>query len=84
VAANTIGDALLTASCGDFSRVWTLKLNTPSGIDGIDTDKAIVSETYYTVGGIRVDKPSNRDGQAYIVVRTYGNGSVKAQKMIDK
>ena len=84
VAANTIGDALLTASCGDFSRVWTLKLNTPSGIDGIDTDKAIVSETYYTVGGIRVDKPYNRDGQAYIVVRTYGNGSVKAQKMIDK
>ena len=37
-----------------------------------------------TVGGIRVGKPANRDGRAYIVVRTYGNGLVKAQKMIDK
>ena len=74
----------LTSTCGQFSHVWTLKLNTTSGVADNVADKAVVGERYYTIGGIEVAKPSNRDGQVYVVVRTYCDGTTKAEKILDR
>ncbi len=84
VTDRSTAEVSLTATCGNFSRQWTVKLNSASGIDGVDADKAIVGVTYFNVGGMEVTAPANHDGQTYIVVRRYSDGSVKAQKMIDK
>lgn len=84
VTDRSTAEVSLTATCGDFSRLWTVKLNSASGLDGIDADKAITGVTYYNVGGVVVKAPANHDGQTYIVVRHYSDGSTKAQKMIDK
>ena len=74
----------LTATCGDFSHVWTVKLNTTSGIADNVADKAVVAERYYTIGGVEVAKPANRDGQTYVVIRTYSDGTTKAAKVLDR
>ncbi len=75
----------LTSTCGQFSHVWTLKLNTTSGVaDNVADNVAVVGERYYTVGGIEVAKPANHDGQVYVVVRKYSDGTAMAEKILDR
>ncbi len=74
----------LTSTCGQFSHVWTLKLNTTSSVADNVADKAVVGERYFTVSGLEVAKPSNRDGQVYVVVRTYSDGTTEAAKILDR
>ena len=62
---------------------WNLTLNVeevPTGINDV-SGKAIIDEAYYTVGGVKVSKPNAADGQIYIVVRLYDDGTMKAIKV---
>ncbi len=61
---------------------WNLTLNIDevSGINDVN-GKAVVDEAYYTVGGVKVSKPQAADGQIYIVVRKFSDGSVDAVKL---
>lgn len=61
---------------------WILTLNVEevTGINDV-SGKTVVGEAYYTVGGAKVAKPEANDGQIYIIVRKYSDGSVKALKL---
>lgn len=69
------GDFTMTATCGDFSRTVDLNASVESGITSVADGKVIVSEVYYTTGGVRVARPEMRDGNVYIVVRRYDDGT---------
>lgn len=63
---------------------WYLTLNVDeeyTGIDDVNAGKIVVGEAFYNVNGARVEKPEANDGQVYIVVRKYSDGSVKALKL---
>ena len=64
--------------------MWTVKLNVASGVDANVADKAVVAERYFTVAGIEVAKPVSADGQAYIVLRTYSDGTTQAVKVLNR
>lgn len=74
----------LTASCGDFSAKWNIKLNTTSGVEGNMAQKAVVGRSYYTAAGIKVNEPRNHDGQIYVVVTTFSDGTTTTTKIQDK
>ena len=46
--------------------------------------KPVASRDYYTVAGVKVSKPSNHDGQVYIEVTTYSDGTTATAKVQDK
>ncbi len=62
---------------------WILKLNVTdvSGINDNTLGKVVAQEAYYTVNGLLVEKPEASDGQIYIVVRKYTDGSMNAVKI---
>ena len=68
---------------GVESEEWKLILNvdTLTGIDDTTVDKVVKDEVYFNVNGARCDKPSTADGQVYIVIRTFEDGTVKAYKV---
>ena len=74
----------LVATCGDFAGKWNITLNTTSGVDGNLAQKPVASRDYYTVAGVKVSKPSNHDGQVYIEVTTYSDGTTATAKVQDK
>lgn len=76
------GEAILTASCGEFSRQWKLKFVDPSGVTDALTDAQVVAERYYSISGMQLrEKPQ---GVPYILVRTYSNGTTRSLKAIDR
>jgi hypothetical protein len=78
------GTVTLTAKKGEFSKKVTLTLGNASGINSITADKTVVDEVYYTTSGVRIAKPTVADGQVYIVVATYTDGSVKSFKVVNR
>lgn len=54
-----------------------------SGVDSVNADNAVVSEVYYTLQGVRVERPA-ADGGVYIRVATHADGSIMAKKVIFK
>ena len=76
------GEVTLTATKGEFSKEITLTLDSSSAIDEIDGaySSSITDEVYYTLDGIRVDKPVSADGRVYIVIRTYADGTLRTFK----
>lgn len=80
------GEAVLTAKSGEMVKTYTLNVDAPkSGIDGIGNDgKTVVSEIYYTPAGLRVDKPAEADGQLYIIVTVYDDGTTVTAKKVNK
>lgn len=68
----------------EMVNVWALVLNVtdvPTGIDDTTVGKVVASEAYYTVNGAKVQKPADKDGQVYIVVRQFTDGTMKAIKV---
>lgn len=62
---------------------WHLYLKVeeiPTGVDDVN-GKTVVEEACYTVGGVKVEKPASKDGQIYIIVRKYNDGTMKALKL---
>lgn len=81
------GEVELTATIGDFSKTVKVTANvTTTGIDSVTSEagKDVVSEAYFTTSGLEVAKPTAADGQIYIVVFTYSDGSVSTVKLINK
>ncbi len=68
------GEFTMTATCGDYSRTVTLNASKSSGVTDVD-GRTVVSETYYTVSGLQIARPQERDGRIYIVVRVYDDGT---------
>ncbi len=62
---------------------WNLTLNVDEVYTGINDvyGKTVVDEAYYTVSGVKVAKPQAADGEIYIVVRKFSDGSVDAVKL---
>ena len=73
----------LTATCGDFSRGWLLKLNVTSGIDDNLANVPVLRRSWFTLSGQQAS-PAPHDGQVYIVVTTYQNGAVRATKVSNR
>ena len=76
-------EVTLTVTVGDFSRSWVIKLNGAlTAIDDNVAAKPIVAERYFNVAGLQVNKDRLEPGQVYIVVRTYGDGTSEAVKVV--
>lgn len=78
------GKIKVTASAGKFSKEYELQASVlSSGIGEIgDAGLEVVSSRYFNVGGIEVAEPSAADGNVYVVVRTFSDGSVKVEKVV--
>lgn len=77
-----LGVFSVTVTCGDWSRSELLNADKPNGTDALSVDTgSLVSEEYYTSTGLRVARPANRDGQIYIVVRRYSDGTVRTARI---
>lgn len=55
----------------------------PVGVDTNRASREIVSKTYYSALGIRMPAPAARDGQMYIVVTKYSDGSTSTEKVVN-
>lgn len=79
-----IGTFSVTVTCGDYSRSELLNADKPGGTDILSVDPGHpVSEEYYTTTGLRVARPAFRDGQIYIVVRRYSDGTVRTSRILN-
>lgn len=77
-----VGNVTLTARCGQYSHSWTVTLQVPTAVTGVDVaGHAVVSEMYFNLSGVQVPRPEAADGQVYIVVRKYDNGVTRALKL---
>lgn len=77
-----VGSFSVTVTCGEWTRSELLTADKPAGTDALSIDLGQpVSEEYYTTTGLRVPRPENRDGQIYIVVRRYSDGTVRTSRI---
>lgn len=68
---------------------WTytvelLSRRSATGNEDVVTDKTIASEVYYTISGMQIDATSLQRGQIYVKKITYEDGSVEAEKFVQK
>lgn len=75
----------MTAAAGEYSHTWNVTLDAVvTGIDNLDNDGRIVdTEDYYDMSGVKVKKPENGDGQVYIVITRYSDGTTATRKVIN-
>lgn len=73
---------VLTATCGDYSKSVEIDINTQDGVDSLEADDA-VEEMWFDMQGVRVERPATADGNVYIMLRRYADGTVKAVKVIN-
>ena len=82
---NFSGTLTMTATSGDVSVATELNcINAIGGVGSpISYDSEVMSEAYYSISGIRLsaEQACNLQGIC-IVVRTYGDGTVKATKIV--
>ena len=75
------GYLTMTITCGEASKQTKLTCYVKEindGVTGVETDsRQIVSEKFFTTGGMEVANPTNG---TYIVVRTYDDGTTQATK----
>ncbi len=51
---------------------------THTSVESLDDDTAeVVAESWYTIDGLKVARPAARDGQLYVVMRRYADGSAR-------
>ncbi len=79
-----IDKATLTATSGELIRTFEIDCNKPSGIAGILNGKVVVKEVYYNTYGMEVPEPTSRDGNIYMVVRTYDDGTTDTLKFFNR
>lgn len=76
------GKLVMTATAGSLTRSVELNVDKPTGIEGLDADAAeVISETWYTLTGLQIARPAERDGQVYIVVRRYADGTSRTLRI---
>ena len=80
IVASCFDNVTLTATVGEFSKVINLKLNHTSGVNDINSSKTIVTETFYNVAGVKVERPEYKTGNIYVIVRSFNDGSSEVVK----
>lgn len=83
VASNFSGEVKMTASSGKYDRIIVLNVDTTGGVNDIDADSEVVKEVFFNLAGLEVAKPEAADGQVYIVVRTFANGTTATSKFVN-
>lgn len=79
------GKIRITATAGEHSKEYEIQVSATSGIDGVDTDGLeVIDSRYFNAAGIEVAEPSTSDGNVYVVVRTFSDGTVKVEKVAMK
>ncbi len=84
-SVDTPTDVTLTASSGDFSRIWHITVcpKVTTSIDNISNNQdIIIDRKYYNIVGQAVPEHSVVTGQLYLVKETYASGSVRTNKII--
>ena len=76
------GDVMLTASCGNFAKEWTLTFDEATGVNASLADKTVVSEKFFNAAGVEVAKPADADKALYIVVKTFDDGTTAVVKEV--
>lgn len=76
------GKAQLIATIGELERVIDLNLVVESSsVKDVFAGRTVESESYYTPAGVRVAKPEVKDGQIYIVIVRYSDGTTDTIKL---
>lgn len=76
------GKVKVTATAGDLTKNYELTVDAKSGVNDLDGEKAeIVSVRYFNAAGMEVAKPEGRDGQVYITVTRYADGTERVEKI---
>ena len=78
-----IGKATLTATAGELTRTFEISCDKKAGVGDIVEGKVIVKEVYYNTYGVEVPEPDGKDGNVYIVVRTYDDGTSETLKFFN-
>ncbi|MDE5749192.1 MAG: hypothetical protein K2H87_00310 [Duncaniella sp.] len=79
------GEFVLTATLGDKTRSFNLKGNRiVTGLDEVNASKDAVNHVWYDLSGVAVSAPADADGKVYIVVTTYSDGTVSAEKVLNQ
>ena len=81
VYTNSTGDAWLTKTYGDYSKTYTLYIDTATGITDTLADSEIATVEYFTVGGILVGDERPDTPGIYIERTTYTSGRTACQKV---
>lgn len=55
-----------------------------AGVNDTMVEKEVAGKTYYNMSGMEVAAPASADGQLYIVVKRYTDGSQKAEKVLNR
>ena len=74
----------MTKTYGDYTKTYNLFIETPSGINDVNTDAAIVKSLYFTINGAALGTARPTDAGVYIVKEIMTNGKCAARKMIVK
>lgn len=82
VAPNTQEEVVLTAKCGEASKEVRLSVDMVTSVKDLEADE-VLEEKWYDMNGLGVACPETFDGNAYVVVRTYRNGTTKAVKVLN-
>ena len=78
------GDAVLRATIGNLVRDIDLKVDVRySKTDIISQELEVAEEIWFTPKGVRVSRPETEDGQAYIVIVRYVDGTSRGFKLIN-
>lgn len=81
VKSDTKEQLMLTATVGDLTKDIQITLNTPpSGIGSVTGNKVLVKEEFYSLSGIRLLKEQLEQGNYYISVKTYEDGTTENVK----
>lgn len=78
------GEVKLTATCGDFSKEIVLQVDKASSVEELNTEAGeVATEIWLDTAGRRIAKPAVKDGQVYILIRAYKNGTSKTIKVFN-
>ncbi len=82
IDSNAEGQGWITKTYGDRSRKYLVYIKKATGIDGVDSDAAIVKTEYYTIGGVALGEQCPTATGVYVVKDYYSNGNSAARKVI--
>ncbi len=80
----TVGEVTLTATCGDFEKTIVIQVDKATSVEDLAVDASeVVAERWISTSGQRVAKPALKDGQVYILIRTYKSGQTETIKVLN-
>lgn len=78
------GKVKVTATAGELTKSYDLTVDAKSGVNDLNADAEIVSVRYFNAAGMEVAKPTAADGQVYVTVTKYIDGTERVAKLLNK